>query len=415
MSVLDVRNLSVQYLTENGASEIVKDISFKVEKGEIAGLVGESGSGKSTAMLAVMGLLENRAQIRAERITISGEKPVPGQNAAMIFQDSLSCLNPSVKIGRQLRETVQARRKCSRKEAAARAEELLDLTGIRNPALRMRQYPFELSGGMRQRVVLAIALACEPELIIADEPTTALDALVQAQILLLFKRIVKETGTSMLLVSHDMGVTAAMCSRVYVMHNGRIVEHGTVEDIFYSPVEEYTRRLLEDARGGRLTVHRDGNTENAAGKTGNAYGNPPLLQMEHVTKIFDESEGVRDLSLEIRRGEILALVGESGSGKTTAARILTGMLREDSGIFRYRGDELGQDRRMDAFGGSVQMVFQDPYASLNPCLTVREALEEALEASGQRVNGTKRCRDDDHRATAERKAGWRRRSTGCSG
>lgn len=147
MSVLDVRNLSVQYLTENGASEIVKDISFKVEKGEIAGLVGESGSGKSTAMLAVMGLLENRAQIRAERITISGEKPVPGQNAAMIFQDSLSCLNPSVKIGRQLRETVQARRKCSRKEAAARAEELLDLTGIRNPALRMRQYPFELSGG----------------------------------------------------------------------------------------------------------------------------------------------------------------------------------------------------------------------------------------------------------------------------
>lgn len=400
MSVLDVRNLSVQYLTENGASEIVKDISFKVEKGEIAGLVGESGSGKSTAMLAVMGLLENRAQIRAERITISGEKPVPGQNAAMIFQDSLSCLNPSVKIGRQLRETVQARRKCSRKEAAARAEELLDLTGIRNPALRMRQYPFELSGGMRQRVVLAIALACEPEFIIADEPTTALDALVQAQILLLFKRIVKETGTSMLLVSHDMGVTAAMCSRVYVMHNGRIVEHGTVEDIFYSPVEEYTRRLLEDARGGRLTVHRDENTENAAGKTGNAYGNPPLLQMEHVTKIFDESEGVRDLSLEIRRGEILALVGESGSGKTTAARILTGMLREDSGILRYRGDELGQDRRMDAFGGLVQMVFQDPYASLNPCLTVREALKEALEASGQRVNGTKRCRPERQRSSS---------------
>ncbi|HJC42120.1 MAG TPA: ABC transporter ATP-binding protein, partial [Candidatus Mediterraneibacter gallistercoris] len=236
MSVLDVRNLSVQYLTENGASEIVKDISFKVEKGEIAGLVGESGSGKSTAMLAVMGLLGNHAEIRAERIAVSGEKPVPGHNVAMIFQDSLSSLNPSVKIGRQIRETVQTRRKCSSKEATARAEELLDMVGIRNPALRMRQYPFELSGGMRQRVVLAITLACEPELIIADEPTTALDALVQAQILLLLKRIVRETGTSMLLVSHDMGVTAAMCSRVYVMHNGRIVEHGTAEDIFYSPV-----------------------------------------------------------------------------------------------------------------------------------------------------------------------------------
>ena len=177
MSVLDVRNLSVQYLTENGASEIIKDISFKVEKGEIAGLVGESGSGKSTAMLAVMGLLGDRAVIRADQITVSKEKPVPGKNVAMIFQDSLSCLNPSVKIGRQITETVRARRKCSRKEAEARAEELLDMAGIRNPALRMRQYPFELSGGMRQRVVLAIALACEPDLIIADEPTTALDAL----------------------------------------------------------------------------------------------------------------------------------------------------------------------------------------------------------------------------------------------
>lgn len=401
MSVLDVRNLSVQYLTENGASEIVKDISFKVEKGEIAGLVGESGSGKSTAMLAVMGLLGNHAEIRAERIAVSGEKPVPGHNVAMIFQDSLSSLNPSVKIGRQIRETVQTRRKCSSKEATARAEELLDMVGIRNPALRMRQYPFELSGGMRQRVVLAITLACEPELIIADEPTTALDALVQAQILLLLKRIVRETGTSMLLVSHDMGVTAAMCSRVYVMHNGRIVEHGTAEDIFYSPVEEYTRWLLGDARGGRLTGHGCGNAVNETGETGNA----PLLQMEHVTKIFDECEGVSDLSLEIRRGEILALVGESGSGKTTAARILTGMLREDSGKLWYRGSELRRDRRMEAFAGAVQMVFQDPYASLNPCLTVREALEEALEAARYRVNGTDRRRPERRSSRHSRENG----------
>ena len=406
MSVLDVKNLSVQYQTENGASEIIKDISFKVEKGEIAGLVGESGSGKSTAMLAVMGLLGERAVIRSDQITVGGEKPVPGKNVAMIFQDSLSCLNPSVKIGRQIRETVRARRKCSRKEAAARAEELLDMVGIRNPAFRMGQYPFELSGGMRQRVVLAIALACEPELIIADEPTTALDALVQAQILLLFKRIVRETETSMLLVSHDMGVTAAICSRVYVLHRGRIVEQGTSEDIFYSPAEEYTKRLINDARGGRLPASGRKTAENAAVGAMDANAADTVFSMEHVTKIFDESEGIRDLSLEIRKGEIFALVGESGSGKTTVARILTGILREDRGTLYYRGTPLSRDRRMDAFAGRVQMVFQDPYASLNPCLTVREALEEALEAVMHREGGTARYKSERRSACRSReKAG----------
>lgn len=383
MSVLDVRNLSVQYRTDNGTLEIVKDISFKVEKGEIAGLVGESGSGKSTAMLAVLGLLGEHAAVQSGRITVSGEAPVPGKNVAMIFQDSLSCLNPSVRIGRQIRETVRARRKCGRKEAAARAEELLDLVGIRNPALRMRQYPFELSGGMRQRVVLAIAMACEPELIIADEPTTALDALVQAQILLLFKRIVRETGTSMLLVSHDMGVTAAMCSQVYVMHGGRIVESGTAEDIFYSPVEEYTKRLLADAQGGKLP----GQTGKSGGSGADPSDRPEkasVLKMEHVSKIFDAGEGIHDLSLEIRPGEILALVGESGSGKTTVARILTGMLKEDEGTLYYRGNVPEGKQRMELFSGRVQMVFQDPYASLNPCLTVREALTEALSAVHRR-------------------------------
>lgn len=381
MSVLDVRNLSVQYRTENGASDIVKNISFKVEKGEIAGLVGESGSGKSTAMLAVMGLLGGRAEIRSAQITVCGKLPVPGKNVAMIFQDSLSCLNPSVKIGRQIRETVRMRRKCSGKEASSRAEELLDMVGIRDPLLRMGQYPFELSGGMRQRVVLAIAMACEPELIIADEPTTALDSLVQARILQLLKRIVRETGTSMLLVSHDMGVTAAMCGRIYVMHRGRIVEHGTSEDIFYSPVNEYTKQLLNDARGGRLSAAGRKNTENT-GSAADTNGSDTVLRMEHVTKMFGESEGILDLSLEIRKGEIFALAGESGSGKTTVARILTGILREDMGTLYYRGNALSRKKRMDAFAGRVQMVFQDPYASLNPCLTVRETLEEALRASG---------------------------------
>ena len=375
MNVLEVKNLSVQYPGTEGASEIVKDISFTVEEGGITGIVGQSGSGKSTAMLAVMGLLDGRASVQYGQITVNGKAPAPGRNIAMIFQDSLSCLNPSVKIGRQITETVRMRKGCGRKEAAARAEELLETVGIRNPALRMRQYPFELSGGMRQRVVLAIALACEPDLIIADEPTTALDAVVQAQILQLLRRIVRETGTALLLVSHDMGVTAAMCRNVYVMHGGRIIEEGTAEDIFYDPSEEYTRQLLKAAKGGRLREKGKRNTDDPASRE------EALIRMTHVTKIFDADEGVRDVSLEIRKGEILALVGESGSGKTTAARILTGMLREDAGQLYYRGRIPQRGRRMDSFGGKVQMVFQDPYASLNPCLTVRQALSEALDAA----------------------------------
>lgn len=398
MNVLEVKNLSVQYPGTEGASEIVKDISFTVEEGGITGLVGQSGSGKSTAMLAVMGLLDGRASVQYGQITVKGKAPAPGRNIAMIFQDSLSCLNPSVKIGRQITETVRMRKGCGRKEAAARAEELLETVGIRNPALRMRQYPFELSGGMRQRVVLAIALACEPDLIIADEPTTALDAVVQAQILQLLRRIVRETGTALLLVSHDMGVTAAMCRNVYVMHGGRIIEEGTAEDIFYDPSEEYTKQLLKDAKGGRLREKEKRNAYDPAS------GEEPLIRMTHVTKIFDADEGVRDVSLEIRKGEILALVGESGSGKTTAARILTGMLREDAGQLYYRGRIPQRGRRMDSFGGKVQMVFQDPYASLNPCLTVRQALSEALDAAeGFAGRGAVDGRADRHPLTEQEK------------
>ena len=378
MKVLDVQGLYVQYHTkrtnESGGSghvvqETLRDVSFSVGEGEIVGVVGESGSGKSTAMLAVMGLLGEKADVRCDRLSLCGEAPVPGKNAAIIFQDAQSCLNPTVKIGRQITETIRVRRRCGRKAARERAEELLDLVGIQNAALRMKQYPFELSGGMRQRVVIAAALACEPKLIIADEPTTALDAAVQAQIILLLKRIVRETGTSLLLVSHDMGVTAALCSRVYVMQKGRIVESGTAEEIFYSPREAYTKRLLSDAKGWghRTRTERKGE---------------PLLEIRHMTKEFDTREGIRDISVELFEGEIFALAGESGSGKTTLARILSGILTQDSGEVLYRGRRLGREELGTACGGKVQMVFQDPYAALNPCLTAGQALEEALRGAG---------------------------------
>lgn len=378
MKVLDVQGLNVQYHTEktnasgagDAGSGTLHGVSFSVGEGEIVGLVGESGSGKSTAMLAVLGLLGGKADVSFERISLCGEAPAPGRNAAMVFQDAQSCLNPTVKIGRQITETIRARRGCGRKEARERAEELLDLVGIHNAGLRMKQYPFELSGGMRQRVVIAVALACEPKLIIADEPTTALDAAVQAQIILLLKRIVRETGTSLLLVSHDMGVTAALCSRVYVMRQGRIIESGTAEEIFYSPREAYTRQLLRDAKGIRRP---------SAGRE----ERKPLLEIRHLTKEFDTMEGIRDVSLEIFEGEVFALAGESGSGKTTLARILSGILTEDSGEVLYRGGRLERDRSGPACGGKIQMVFQDPYAALNPCLTAGQALEEALRGAGR--------------------------------
>lgn len=383
MNVLDVKNLCVQYHTEEGTHSAVSGFSLSVAEGEIAGLVGESGCGKSTAVRSVMGMYAENAAVEYETLSLEGGLPQPGRNIAMIFQDSQNCLNPSVKIGRQIAETVRNRRRCTRKEAKQRALELLDMVGIRNPDLRMRQYPFELSGGMRQRVVIAAALACEPRLIIADESTTALDAAVQAQILSLLRRISRETKTALLLVSHDLGVIASLCSSVYVMQKGRIIESGPVEDIFYSPAEEYTKELLKHAGRKHFPVQAE---KKAA-----------VFRLEHLTKIYQTREGIRDICLELRRGEIFALVGESGSGKTTLARVLGGLLPADEGAVRdcrmscaeegKSGEEekqkkrnTGGARKKDAGKGkiNVQMVFQDTYGALNPCLSVGRALEEAV-------------------------------------
>lgn len=381
MSMLEVQNLCVQYRSQKNDS-VLKGVTFSVEEGESVGIVGESGSGKSTAMLAVMGLLGNRAEICGGCILFQKRTPVPGRDVAMIFQDSLSCLNPTVKVGRQITETVRARRKCGRKEARERALELLDLVGIKNGKLRMKQYPFELSGGMRQRVAAAVALACEPKLIIADEPTTALDPVVQAQILMLLRRIVRDTGTALLLVSHDLGVTAALCERIYVMRSGEIVESGPVEDLFYAPEHDCTKKLLQDAKGKKKYLA-------AADVDGT------LLRLDKVTKAFDTRDGVYDISLEIHRGETYALAGESGSGKTTLARILTGILPYDSGEILYRGKKLETKERMPGRAGKIQMVFQDPYGSLNPRLTVGETLEEALRAAGEKNRAVRRKKAEE--------------------
>lgn len=350
MKLLEVENLTVQY---PGSANPACKVSFQVESGELLGIAGASGAGKSTAMLALMGILPEQVQITSEKLKQHGTK-------AMIFQDASASLNPLVRVGKQLTETILAHQRCTGKEARERAETLLDEVGIQDPGQRMKQYPFELSGGMKQRVAIAIALACNPDLIIADEPTTALDVTVQRQILDLLKKIAEETHTAIVLVSHDLGVIASMCSRVLVMKEGRIVEEGSMEQIFYEPAHPYTKKLSDMARKLYQVPEKK--------KTGEVILRTQGLGRSFVKKsLFGKSrslEAVEPLSFEIHKGETFGLVGESGSGKTTLARMLTGIIPPSCGSFSCEG--------------KIQMIFQEASASFDPEFSLERILEEPL-------------------------------------
>ncbi len=268
MPLLEINNLSVQFQTRHGIVDAVRNVSFSIEKGDLLGIVGESGSGKSVGMLAVMGLLAANGRITEGEILFQGRnispvseeffsnpkryqsfmKQIRGKDISMIFQDPMTYLNPVLKVGTQLMEGILEHERCSRQEAKSRAIKLMQQVGIPSAKERFHQYPFEFSGGMRQRIVIAIALSCNPRLIIADEPTTALDVTVQAQIIDLLKEIVKEQGTSIIMITHDLGVVAKMCNSVNIMYAGKIVEHGTIDDIFYRPQHPYTKGLLKSVR-----------------------------------------------------------------------------------------------------------------------------------------------------------------------
>ena len=350
MKLLEVENLTVQY---PGSTNPACKVSFQVESGELLGIAGASGAGKSTAMLSLMGILPEQVQITSEKLKQHGTK-------AMIFQDASASLNPLVRVGKQLTETILAHQRCTGKEARERAETLLDEVGIQNPGQRMKQYPFELSGGMKQRVAIAIALACNPDLIIADEPTTALDVTVQRQILDLLKKIAEETHTAIVLVSHDLGVIASMCSRVLVMKEGRIVEEGSMEQIFYEPVHPYTKKLSDMARKLYQVPEKK--------RTGEVILRTQGLGRSFVkNSLFGKSrslEAVEPLSFEIHKGETFGLVGESGSGKTTLARMLTGIIPPSCGSFSCEG--------------KIQMIFQETSASFDPEFSLERILEEPL-------------------------------------
>ncbi|MFF4798540.1 dipeptide ABC transporter ATP-binding protein [Streptomyces sp. NPDC001351] len=412
MSLVQVTDLSVEF----GDLRAVDGLSFRLEQGGALALVGESGSGKSTVASALLGLHRGTGARVGGSVEVAGTdvqqasddelRRLRGAKAAMVFQDPLSSLDPYYAIGDQIAEVYRVHTRGSRRAARARAVEVLDRVGIPDAQRRSRSRPHEFSGGMRQRALIAMALACEPELLIADEPTTALDVTVQAQILDLLHALREETGMGLLLVTHDVGVAAESVDEVLVMRHGRVVEHGPVTDVLDAPTEPYTRDLLAavprvDARRttpGVVPGSSAGSGEAAVPETSaeGAQAVPPgggeagsssasgdvVLEAAGLRREFGRGKrafaAVDDVSLTLRRGETLGVVGESGSGKTTLGRMLVGLLKPTAGEVRHEGHaRVGVNR-------AVQMVFQDPVSSLNPRRSVGESIADPLRARGER-------------------------------
>ncbi|MFE4993779.1 dipeptide ABC transporter ATP-binding protein [Streptomyces mirabilis] len=380
MSLVEVTDLTVGF----GSLRAVDGLSFRLEKGAALGLVGESGSGKSTVASALLGLHRGTGADVGGSVRVAGIdvqeasdaelRRLRGGKAAMVFQDPLSSLDPYYAVGDQIAEVYRVHVKVSRRAARARAVEVLDRVGIPDAARRARSRPHEFSGGMRQRALIAMALACEPDLLIADEPTTALDVTVQAQILDLLHALREETGMGLLLVTHDVGVAAESVDEILVMRHGRAVEHGLVGAVLGAPAQAYTQELL----GAVPRVD--------APRTASAVTEEVVLEASGLRREFGRGKkafaAVDDVSLTIHRGETLGIVGESGSGKTTLGRMLVGLLEPTAGEIKPGGGV-----RPD-----VQMVFQDPVSSLNPRRSVGESIADPLRAQGERDEGRIRGR-----------------------
>ena len=396
-ALLTVEDLRVGFVTEGGRVQAVDGVSFDLAPGEVLAIVGESGSGKSVTAQTILGLTRS-ANARIEGSVKLGEEEligaddealrgVRGERVAMIFQDPLTSFNPVYRIGWQIAEAIRAHREdVSEGEARERTIELLDSVGIPNAAQRVDDYPHQFSGGMRQRAMIAMALSLEPEILIADEPTTALDVTVQAQILALLARLNRERGLATILITHDLGVVAEVADRVLVMHEGVIVERGDLDQIFYSPADPYTRKLLD------AVVRLDEAPPLRAQRE-----SEPLLEVTDLVKHFpvkrgllidrevDRVRAVDGVSFSLRQGETLGLVGESGSGKSTLSRTILQLLAPDSGSVRFEGHEIAglSRRRMRPLRRQMQMVFQDPYASLNPRKRIGQIVGEPLRLQGE--------------------------------
>jgi peptide/nickel transport system ATP-binding protein len=404
--LLEVNNLTLKYRAAAGSMPILSDVSLNLHRGEILGLIGESGAGKSTLGNSILGLLEPEFERTAGTIQFNGHSldalderkrdAMRGRRISAIFQDHTASLDPLMTVGAQLEETILATGDMSAKQAHSRAIELLRRVGIPDPGERYASYPHQFSGGQRQRIVIAIALAGAPDIIVADEPTSALDATVQKQILGLLRELVDETGVSIILVTHDMGVIAEITDRVVVMKHGEIVEQGVTPAILGAPGETYTRSLLAAVLVLKIGRAVDqpaenvgtGRSEHAATETDEA---PPILVAHGVTKTFigqglpwlrkrTRKSALHDVSVQMREGEVTGIVGESGSGKSTIGRIITGLETANTGKLDIgeRCFDISLPGRRSGLLGQIQMIFQDPSASLNPRMSVDETLQESV-------------------------------------
>ncbi len=374
--LLDVRNLSVEFHTAGGVVHAVKDVSYHIDRGETLAILGESGSGKSVSSSAIMNLIDMPpGRISGGQIFLDGKdlltmpaearREINGRRIAMIFQDPLSHLNPVYTVGWQIREAMTTHG-MDRAKAEAEARRLVARVGIPDPDGALKKYPHEFSGGQRQRVMIAMALALRPDLLIADEPTTALDVTVQAEVLALLKELQRETGMAVLIITHDLGVVAEIADRVVVMEKGVLVEAGTVREVYRNPKHPYTRKLIS-AAPGRGEMHEP----NATGE--------PLLRVRDVRKRYGAFEALKGVSFDLMAGETIAVVGESGSGKSTLARILLRLDEPDAGSAEWNGRDLFKLSPAELFAlrRDLQMVFQDPTQSLNPRMTVFQLVSEA--------------------------------------
>ena len=419
LTLLQINNLEIEFPSRKSVLRAVDNVSLSLEKGDILGIVGESGAGKSTVGNALIGLLEPPGQMTKGEIFLDGNRidnlpdsekqKIRGKEIGMIFQDPLTSLNPLQTIEDQLVETIDLHLELGENGGRQRAVELLDQVGIPDPDVRVKQYPHQFSGGMRQRVVVALALCAEPNLIIADEPTTALDVSIQAQILDLMRGLCKEKQVGMVIITHDMGVIADITDRVAVMYRGRLVEHGATEKILGNPDHPYTQSLISAVprpdikliRFPQVTYIEDvaeknteiDITEHWLGKAREYETAPgPLVELKNISMRFTTKpaflrknriflDAVNNVSLNINEGEVFGLVGESGSGKSTVARIICGLYTPVSGAINFAGTELTALKKqsdLDPFRKQMQMIFQDPYSSLNPRMRVLDIVAEPI-------------------------------------
>ena len=424
-ALLEVNNLAVDFILHGSPVVAIEDISFSIGRGETLALVGESGSGKSVTSQAIMGILPNSARIRSGQILFDdpqsgkivdiaaldphskGMQSIRGGSISIVFQEPMTSLSPVHTIGDQISEALFLHRDASRAEGLQLTRAMLTQVGFADPENAFRMYPFELSGGLRQRAMIAMAMICHPVLLIADEPTTALDVTIQARILKLFKELQKDLEMALLLITHDLGVVANMADNVVVMYHGKVMESGPLQSLFQQPRHEYLKALMHAvprfdlAEGERLVPVRE--IESEAGSLIRQVAekpavekNTPQLRIQHVSKsyslkgggLFGSSEtllrAVDDVSFDVLRGECFGLVGESGCGKTTLSKIIMRAITPTSGDMQYFHDSDAVDIRalqgndLLAFRRKVQFIFQDPYSALNPRMTVFDSLREPL-------------------------------------